>query len=282
MFLFYSLLVDLTVFSNWVSAYVLVCGQMVSYIGLFIGAVGFLILTFASGLSILMHSLKEFDGIPPGGLELIKVLLTMVDGAAFKEFHASPAVAVVLFGFVIATTTFLTSLLVAQLTTAYSAIFELMVGYARLGRMRIIVETMPKVTKKQWDRFVESLRLSDKIEFNAGDVGVSCGVQVVEPANLNPTTEDQIRRYGGSTELSLQFPEDDLDDSSDSFAKLEKLVVKSMAALSSRNGSGKGGGSSKGGGTGTGISGSGGGGTGGSGSGGNEDDAASGGSGAGD
>ena len=136
---YYSLLVDLTVFSNWVSAYILVCGQMVWDVALFILVIVFLIVAFASGVSILKHDLKDFAGIPSASKTLTEMILTMVDGEQFKPYQDERMVATVLFIFLIVTVTFLLSLLVAQLTTAYSAVFELMVGYARLGRIRLMV-----------------------------------------------------------------------------------------------------------------------------------------------
>jgi hypothetical protein len=51
MFLYYSLLLDLTVVSTSISAFVLVCVRAVSEVGLFLGALAANILTFASAIS---------------------------------------------------------------------------------------------------------------------------------------------------------------------------------------------------------------------------------------
>merc|ERR1719409_218953 len=92
---------------------------------------------------------------------------------------------------------------------------------------------MPSVSKRRWLAFVSSLKLDQKIEFNAGDIGVSGGMQLKEPANLNPTTKDQIRRFGGSTSLSMQFPaeDDEEGDESDRFDRLEKLIQKALKRI---------------------------------------------------
>merc|ERR1719453_1468342 len=116
---------------------------------------------------------------------------------------------------------------------------------------------MLQVSKKKWLRFMESLRLDKNLEFNEGDIGVAGGLQILEPARLNPTTKDQISRFGGSTSPSIQWPaEDEEGDENDRFDRIEALLGRMLKALSSHGGGGKGkkGG---GGGTGTGTSGSG-------------------------
>merc|ERR1719162_1794380 len=112
---------------------------------------------------------------------------------------------------------------------------------------------MPSVPKKRWERFIASLRLEKKIEFNAGDVGLNGGFAVRENASANPTTTDQILRFGGSTSLSMQWPTDNEGDgdAEDRFARMEKLIQKAMKRMT--HGSGKKG--NKGGGTATGTSG---------------------------
>merc|ERR1719343_1006834 len=64
MMLYYFQLIDLAVFNNRVSAYVLVCARMGAELGLFLLALFGVILTFASALSCLDQKEKEFWGIP--------------------------------------------------------------------------------------------------------------------------------------------------------------------------------------------------------------------------
>merc|ERR1719265_1961002 len=54
MMLYYILLIDLAVFSNRVSAYVLVCGRMLVELALFLLALTLVLLTLASGFSCLV------------------------------------------------------------------------------------------------------------------------------------------------------------------------------------------------------------------------------------
>merc|ERR1719264_294031 len=110
-----------------------------------------------------------------------------------------------------------------------------MLGFARLNRGRIVVESMAAVSVARWGKFISSLHLEERLEFNEGDIGLSGGLQVTEAANANPTTHDMIRRFGGSTSPAMQWPEEDTagDDDEDRFDKIEKLVQKAMKRMSS-------------------------------------------------
>merc|ERR1712019_70525 len=128
-----------------------------------------------------------------------------------------------------------------------------MVGYARLERIEIIVSTMPGVTEKRWLRFLDTLKLEQKIEFGAGDIGVAGGIQVLEPASANPTTVDMIKRFGGSTSVEMQWPQEDEGDGdeNDRFDRMEKLIQRTLKRLSGSGGKkGKGGGTNSGSGSG--------------------------------
>merc|ERR1712190_600138 len=108
-----------------------------------------------------------------------------------------------------------------------------MVGYARLNRGKIVVETMLTVPQGRWERFVTSLHLDERCEFGEGDLGLPGALQVAEPAVLNPVTVDQIRRFGGSTSPNAQWPEDDAGpDDDDRYDRLEKLIGKAVKRVS--------------------------------------------------
>merc|ERR1712137_116674 len=94
---------------------------------------------------------------------------------------------------------FLVTLLVAQINCAYGAIYDDMVGYARLTRGKVACDIMASVSNKRWESFIASLKLDEPLEFNEGDVGFAGGIQILEPSGLHPTTEEKIRRFGGST-----------------------------------------------------------------------------------
>jgi hypothetical protein len=259
MFLYYTLLIDLTVVSTSISAFVLVCMRVVSEVGLFLGAFAACILTFSSAISVLKQESDEFAGIHKGSYALFRMVLGMYNTEKYADLRDEPSVLAVCFIFLIATVIFLVSLLVAQLSCAYSAVYDDMVGYARLKRGQIIVEIMPSISKVRWTQFVNSLRLHKRVEFNEGDVGVAGGIQVKEPASSNPTTVDMIRRFGGSTSQEMQWPEEDNNDADgeDRFERLEKLIQRTLQRVTKSGSHSKGKGSSQGGsGTGTGLSGS--------------------------
>jgi uncharacterized membrane protein YgcG len=235
MILYYVLVIDLAVFNNQVSAYVLVCGRMLAEVSLCLLGLGCVLLTTSSALSCLDHSLDEFHGIHTGVLDFWKMLMRMKSGEDYDKFRPEPVVFIGIYVFLVITVIFLVNLLIAQLSCAYDAIYSDMVGYARLKRIRIIVESMPGVHPKKWDHFVKGLGVDKRIEFNEGDVGVTGGIQMTEPASVNPTTVDIIKRFGGSTSPTIPWPEEDAgDDDSDRFERLELLIKKSMERITER------------------------------------------------
>merc|ERR1719356_876550 len=99
---------------------------------------------------------------------------------------------------------------------------------------------MPSVSPKSWASFLNGPRLDQRLEFNEGDVGLAGGIQVSETASAHPTTVDMIKRFGGSTSPSIQWPEEDGagDDDTDKFDRLESLIKKTMERITKEAGSG--------------------------------------------
>merc|ERR1719238_2073592 len=221
MILYYTLLLDLAVFNNRVSAYVLVCGRMLVEIALFLLAMFSVLLTLSSALSCLEQEDESFQNIGAGFMALWEMLLGMFSTDHYKSLHDIPVVLLGVYGYLVTSAVFLFNLLIAQLCCSYDAIYADMVGYARLKRCRIIVETMPAVTPKRWNFFKESLGFENRIEFNEGDIGVAGGIQVQEASNAHPTTVDTIKRVGGTTSVLAQWPIDENDMEDDKFGKLE-------------------------------------------------------------
>merc|ERR1711988_1274007 len=233
MLLYFALLIDLAVLSTKVSAYVLVCQRMLSEVFLFLLALVSMLLAFASGISVIKHDQEDFAGIHKGLLALLEMTMKMYDGAHFETYESDPLVLTCVFVFLVSIMVFLLNMLVAQLTCAYEAVYSDMIGYARLERIEIIVGIMPVVSDKRWRGFCDSLKLDQKCEFNAGDIGVTGGVQVMEAANLNPTTSDMIKRFGGSTSVEMQWPAETegTGDESDRFERLENLIQKTLKRI---------------------------------------------------
>merc|ERR1712217_879008 len=139
---------------------------------------------------------------------------------------------------------FLANLLIAHWNCSDAATYQDMVGFARLNRGKIVTEAMISVSSKRWEKFIASLHLEDPCEFGEGDIGLAGGIQLTEPASMNITTVDMIRRFGGSTSPAAQWPEEDQagDDEEDRFERMERLIEKAMKRMtSSRGGKKKGG-----------------------------------------
>jgi len=239
MFCFFSLLLDFHVLSTRVSAFALVCLRIMSEVGLFLLGMLFLVAAFAAGISSLHHTNADYKGLPRAALSLLTVALGMLDGSQFDTIQEDPYLFCAMLCFIISTVIFLPNLLIAQLACAYQSTYKDMLGYARLGRCHVITETMPLVARKRWNAYVESLGLDTRLEFGEGDVGVSGGIQILEPANLNITTEEIVQRFGGSTAASSPWPEDETEtaQSEDRFDRMERMMersLKKVAAASKR------------------------------------------------
>jgi len=254
--LYFALIIDLSVFSTRVSAFVLVCYRVLSEALLFLFGLAFMIVTWSTAVSALDQDNDDFAGIPASALSLLKIALGMYSGKSFALLQDEPALMAAVVCFVIVSVVFLSNLLIAQLNCSYQSTYLDMVGYARLNRGKIVTEAMSVVTEKRWRWFVDSLHLDERCEFGEGDIGLAGGIQVREPANANITTVDMIRRFGGSTSVLAQWPEDDLmaNDEEDRFERMEKMIAKAMKRMSSSDSKKKKGG---GGGSGTGGSGTG-------------------------
>merc|ERR1719272_1089106 len=62
-----------------------------------------------------------------------------------------------------------------------------------------------------------------KSQFSAGEPEIPGGFSFSEPASLNPTSKDMVKRFGGSTCPEMPWPADteDQGDDEDRFARLE-------------------------------------------------------------
>jgi hypothetical protein len=229
MFLYYVLLIDLSVISTRISSFVLVCVRMLVEVALFLGSIFAVILTFGSALSVLDQDSLDFAGIHKGSYALFRMVLKTYATDRYTAFRKEPTLLIVVFLFGILTGFFLLNMLIAQLSCAYSSIYADSVGYARLERAETIVVIMRSIPKTRFTNFIDSLRLHKRLEFNQGDVGVAGGIQIREAANLNPTTVDSIRRFGGSTSPEIAWPEDEGEgEGEDRLERMEKLIQRTM------------------------------------------------------
>merc|ERR1712241_532931 len=99
------------------------------------------------------------------GVTLTKITLGMFAGWRYDKIQDTPALLVVVFFYVIVSVVFLLNLLIAQLNCAYQSTYQDMLGYARLNRGKIVVDTMASVARLRWERFSSSLKLDERVEF---------------------------------------------------------------------------------------------------------------------
>ncbi|CAE8705297.1 unnamed protein product [Polarella glacialis] len=182
MALHWTLMVDLSVFSTGLSAFVLVCGQVLSEIGRFLVALIFLLLTFGSAIAVLEHGYFEMRDIPHAATALFAITVVLYEDD-YRSLLFEPALLTAVLLYVLASSILLMNLLIAQLNNSYVFIYQDMVGFARLERAKNIVETLKTFPMYKWKLFVESLKFDQPLEFNEGDVGVGGGIQVEEPGS---------------------------------------------------------------------------------------------------
>eukprot|EP00929_Paragymnodinium_shiwhaense_P020516 TRINITY_DN13656_c0_g3_i1.p1 TRINITY_DN13656_c0_g3~~TRINITY_DN13656_c0_g3_i1.p1 ORF type:complete len:1057 (-),score=288.00 TRINITY_DN13656_c0_g3_i1:269-3439(-) len=232
MILYFILLMDLSVFNQKLAAYLLVCGQVSSELSLFLFAMFAVLLAGSCSLSVLEQQVDRFKVITDGAMTMWEMYFGMLTPDVYEEIHREPVVLVGCYGFILITGIYLTNLLAAQLTCSYKVIFNDMVGYARLGRVRIINDTLSRVSSKRWARTIEGLMMDEKLEFNSGDIGVSGGIQIMEPANQHPTLVESIKRFGGTTSPAVAWPEEETDGGGEEgrLERLEKMIQKGIQA----------------------------------------------------
>lgn len=245
--LYWMLVTDISIISTRISSYVLVAFRVLSELFLFLSAIIFVTLAFATSMSSLNQSTKDFAGVSKSFMSLIEIFLSMYPTSHYEDIMEEPILLLTVAVFNTVCLIFLLTLLVAQITTAYGAIYDDMLGYARLNRGRVVCDIVASVSNKRWEHFVASLKLDGNLEFNEGDVGFAGGIQVLEPSGLHPTTQEQIRRFGGSTSPAMHWPAEPTDDEDNKFERLEKLVTratKQMTGSRSRSSKSKSGGGS--------------------------------------
>eukprot|EP00933_Yihiella_yeosuensis_P069725 TRINITY_DN7662_c0_g1_i1.p1 TRINITY_DN7662_c0_g1~~TRINITY_DN7662_c0_g1_i1.p1 ORF type:complete len:1229 (-),score=294.03 TRINITY_DN7662_c0_g1_i1:161-3820(-) len=234
MLFYFTLLVDFSALSVRLSAFVLLITRVLPELGLFLLAFLYAVLAFGSSITANSESTKEFKGIPKATLSLFEIAINMFPGEAFDTLQEYGWTLSFCLTFSVVLTVLFMNLLAAQLNCAYMQVYSDMVGYARMSRMTICVEKMPAIPKKRFHRFVEGLKLDDRLEFGEGDIGLAGGIQVLEPSHENPTNQDSIKRFGGSTSVHMQWPEEDEETQGTGYDRLEKTLQRVMASLSRR------------------------------------------------
>lgn len=230
MLCYFSLLIDFTALSTRLSAFVLLTGRVLPEVMLTLLACFYFVITFCSSITATNDKNKDFENIAKGGLSLFQILIKMYGGSHYEELEKSTMTMIAVIGFVILTSIFVFNVLVAQLNCAYQQVFNSMVGYARINRMKIVCETMPAISARRFGRFVTSLKFDERLEFGEGDIGLAGGIQVMEPSSAHPTNIDSIMRFGGSTSPAMPWPEEE-DLGGSEAERMERLTKSFQNAL---------------------------------------------------
>lgn len=232
------MLVDLAVFSTEISAFLLVCGHVMSEVRQFLTALSFLMLTFGSSIPIFCQNCPEeagnFNNMPRCIVSLFAITLAWFEADDVMEIKDDePMLLIVLLVFVGLSVILLLNLLIAQLNRSYEYIYQDMLGFARLNRASLIVDAMLGVSQSKWEKFTRDLQLDKPVEFDPGDLGPPGGIRVMEAQHLNTVLEEAIIRYGGSTSPDLPWPQDKVgaEDVDDRFDRLESLITKAMRRI---------------------------------------------------
>jgi len=239
MMIFSARMLDLSVLNNTLSAYVITAGRVLRQVFLYLVGFTFTTAAFACTVTALMETHKRYLGIPRASLSFLLVGFHMEDQKEFQDIldRGTGWVFVLVAAFIAAIDMFLFNLLIAQICSEHQAVYDDMVGYARIRRIQTIYFTMPYVNKVSWTKWIVSLGLDQRLEFNRGDVGLSGGIQVTEPANLNPTLVEQIIRFGGSTSQAAPWPVlEEADEEKNGMDRLEKMAQKNPETFGEHEG----------------------------------------------
>jgi len=212
---------------------------MVQEVAQYLFALFFVVVAFGCAIASSDVVDEQFEDILPAMLNLSRIMLGTYSSDEYHKLELKPKLLISVSIFVICTTIFLFNLLIAQLNCAYMGIFKDMLGYARLNRGSVILENVTHASAKRWEKFVASLKMDEKLEFNEGDIGLAGGIQVLEPAGAHPVTTDSIKRYGGSTSPASQWPETANDvDIEDKVDRLERIIEKAVKKIVKSTGKG--------------------------------------------
>jgi len=227
MFIFFARMIDLAVINNTLSAYVIMAGQVMIEVLLFLGAICFCIAAWSCSVEALFEYQDNFDNLAVSAKTYVTTAFWTFNPTQFETMFGSNCMYILLILFMIAIHIFLLNLLIAQICSAHRAVYEDIIGFARMGRITSIYQTMPCVATMSWEKWVASLGLEERLEFNTGDIGLAGGLQVKEPANANITIVDSIRRFGGSTSPAVPWPQEEEEgDEQQGFERLEKLMQR--------------------------------------------------------
>lgn len=230
-------LIDLSVFSTELSAFLLVVNHVLMEVQQFLTALCFLLLTFGSALTILCRDCTDeggtFSDMFNAMASLFAMVLRLYQGD-FRDMEENPLLLAIVLVYVTLAAVLALNLLVAQLNLSYAFIYRDMLGFALLKRASLIVTSMDRCGKRRWAKFVLAANFGQRLEFNEGDLGLAGGIQLLEPATKNRATADTIYRFGGTSDPETPWPDVRSSEEEEEFrydrlhSMLQKAVKKYM------------------------------------------------------
>jgi len=212
----------------------------------FLTALSFLLLLFGSTISISCRNCSDgggnFADMPNAILSLFAITLSLYQGD-YRDLGKDPLILACVFLFVTLAVVLLLNLLIAQLNRTYEYIYKDMLGFARLNRASLIVDAMSSCPKSRWEKFLAEVNFDQRQEFDEGDLGLPGCIQILEPASVCRQSVEMIKRYGGSVNVELPWPEDreekdrlrhehaDADANSDRISLIEAMLQKTLQRL---------------------------------------------------
>lgn len=221
MVLHWLLVINLSVFATKLAAFVLVIREVFGEVGKFMVAIVFILVTFSSAIASLRHDVAELSTLPKAANCLFATTVGIYEGD-YREMLHQPALLGAVFMFITVSAILLINLLIAQLNCSYDYVYGDMLGFARLARASLIVDAMVACPPNRFAKFVSSLRFDQLLEFDEGDVGLGGGIQIKEPGNQNPTSDDIIQRFGGTSSPEMQWPEEEKEDR---YTRIKNLIM---------------------------------------------------------
>ena len=112
------------ILSTWASAFLLVCFRMLRELLLFLCAMVFLILAFAISVCTLRDTFQDFSRADRAMLSLSEVALGLYPSSRFEQLEQMSMLMIPVSVFILISLVFLLNLLIAQLNSAYQAVFQ--------------------------------------------------------------------------------------------------------------------------------------------------------------
>ena len=242
LFLYVILIVEVGSISIKFSEYRVLCLHAMEQVLLCFGVVALTIFTFAFAISGMprevahLSNITDWENVGAILSTLIRLAFGAMDLGAIEEtVMESPLLIIVIIFFMMLVYSFFFNLLVSQFCGVYTSLAADIKGHARLARGEIIIETFKAVKLRRWNRFMDSLNLEQKVDFEQGDIGLAGGIKTFEPALAHPVAKDQIIRFGGRTEGHLPWPEKNLAEEHTIERTVQRTIQKSLQKFLGKN-----------------------------------------------